>query len=41
MAKPPSPRLDALRAMREAQFAKSPKVAAPKPKKPPKKKAKE
>lgn len=33
MSKQPSPRLDALRAMREAEFAKVPKVSAPKPKK--------
>ena len=39
MSKAPSPRYDALRAMREQQFAKVPKLTAPK-KKPPKKKEK-
>lgn len=37
MSKAPSPRADALRAMREEQFAKAPKVKAPRPKKPAKK----
>lgn len=38
-AREPSPKTEALRAMREAKFAKAPKVTAPKPK-PVKKKGK-
>jgi len=40
MSKTPTPRTDALRAMREAQFAKEPKVTAPKRKSKPARKNK-
>lgn len=40
MSKSPSPRADALRAMREAEFSKARPVKAPQPKRKPKPKAK-